>query len=144
MNELITKLAQSRRSLVELVEEKEELLASAIAKIPGYENLLTEITKTKESIESIEKQIRDSAVQDFRVRGNKRPHDAVQIKVFQIVSVVDEPKAREWCFQNFRPALKLDTKTFEKAAKDGSVPSDLVVCEEEPRAQIATDLSKYI
>lgn len=31
-----------------------------------------------------------------------------------------------------------------KAAKDGTVPADLAIVTEEPRAQIASDLSEYV
>lgn len=64
----------------------------------------------------------------------------VTVKNFTVVTITDEAAAREWCMTNFRPALKLDTKTFEKAAKDGTVPADLATVTKEARAQIATKL----
>lgn len=64
----------------------------------------------------------------------------VTVKQFTVVTISDEAKAREWCMTNFRPALKLDAKTFEKAAKDGTVPADLATVTKEARAQIATKL----
>jgi hypothetical protein len=64
----------------------------------------------------------------------------VTVKNFTVVTISDEAKAREWCLTNFRPALKLDAKTFEKAAKDGTVPADLATITKEARAQIATKL----
>jgi hypothetical protein len=62
------------------------------------------------------------------------------VKQFTVVEIPDPSQAREWCFNNFRPALKLDTKVFEKAAKDGSIPAELALVSKEARAQIATVL----
>lgn len=66
--------------------------------------------------------------------------DRVSVKMFSIVQISDEQKAKEWCIDHFTPALKLDAKTFEKAAKDGNIPADLATVTKEARAQIATKL----
>jgi hypothetical protein len=55
-------------------------------------------------------------------------------------AIPDELKAKEWSIAHFTPALKLDTKVFEKAAKDGNIPADLATVTKEPRAQISTKL----
>ena len=48
--------------------------------------------------------------------------------------------AREWCFTNFRPALKLDTKTFEEAVTDGQIPNTIAQSDTEARVRIAKQL----
>ena len=45
---------------------------------------------------------------------------------------------------NFTPALKLNTAMFEKAAKAGTIPAELAKVDTEPRAQIDSDLSKFL
>ena len=66
--------------------------------------------------------------------------DRVAVKNFTVVAILDELKAKEWCIAHFTPALKLDSKVFEKAAKDGHIPAELATVTKEPRAQIATKL----
>ena len=66
--------------------------------------------------------------------------ERVKVKMFAVVTPYDKVAAREWCFANFRPALALDEKTFEKAVKDGNIPADLAQVVKEARAQIATKL----
>jgi len=66
--------------------------------------------------------------------------ERVAVKMFTVVNVPDELKAKNWCIAHFTPALKLDGKVFEKAAKDGNIPPELATVSKEPRAQIATKL----
>ena len=66
--------------------------------------------------------------------------DRVAVKMFTVVEIPDELKAKEWCIAHFTPALKLDSKVFEKAAKDGNIPAELATVSKEARAQIATKL----
>ena len=48
-----------------------------------------------------------------------------------------------WCLRNYTPALKVDVKEIEKAAKKNNVPSNLATVTDEPKIYIASDLSKY-
>ena len=66
--------------------------------------------------------------------------ERVTVKNFTVVNVSDELKAKEWCIDHFTPALKLDSKVFEKAAKDGNIPAELATVSKEYRAQIASKL----
>lgn len=66
--------------------------------------------------------------------------ERVAVKMFTVVDVPDELKAKDWCIAHFTPALKLDGKVFEKAAKDGNIPAELATVSKEARAQIATKL----
>ena len=56
----------------------------------------------------------------------------------------DEASARDWCFDNLRPALKLDGKTFEQMAKSGNIPAEVVTVEKETRIQIDIVTGKQI
>ncbi len=98
-------------------------------------------TTAKLRVEEIEAQIRTAALDEYKASGTKRPHEFVEIKMFSIVKPYNESNAREWCFLNFRPALMLDKKSFEKSAKDGQIPPGIAETDTEPRAQISKKLS---
>ena len=51
---------------------------------------------------------------------------------------------KTWCLTNFTPALKVDTKAVETAAKNGNIPADLVRVEEQPQVYIDSDLSQFL
>jgi hypothetical protein len=143
MESQIRELAKAR---VTLANSKEQLsvLEKQLLDNPIYIQLKATVGETSATVSQMEEAVRSAALESFRADGNKKPHPAVSIKIFQTTKILDEDAAREWCFANFRPALKLDAKTFEKAAKDGNVPAELVTIGEDPRAQIATDLDEYL
>lgn len=66
--------------------------------------------------------------------------ERVAVKMFTVIDPYDEQKAKEWSLSHFTPAIKLDTKVFEKAVKDGNIPVELATTHKEARAQIATKL----
>ena len=116
-----------KKSMLELVTTREDYLLASV--------------KQEESeliVAGLETQIRTMALQLNEVMADLP--DRVSVKMFSIVQISDEQKAKEWCIYHFTPALKLDAKTFEKAAKDGNIPADLATVTKEARAQIATKL----
>ena len=135
----IKRLAQAREEL-ELAKAEQKRLLDGFQRTDDWVNATFARDFAAGRVDELESTIKENSV----ASGQKNPHEAVTVKLFTVVKIVDDAKAREWCMTNFRPALKLDTKVFEKAAKDGTVPADLAVVEEDPRAQIATDLSKYL
>ncbi len=143
MENKIKELAQARASLA-YAKDKARILEAELLSNPVYVQLKGTIQTIADTISQMEESLRAAALESFALDGNKKPHPAVTIKMFSSVKIANEESATEWCFANFRPALKLDAKIFEKAAKDGNVPSGLVVVGEEPKAQIATDLSEYV
>ena len=143
MDELIKELAQARAAAANAKENLKQLEAELLNN-PVYIQLKETASEIADTVSQMEEHIKAEAKTQFALDGNKKPHAAVTIKMFSTVSILHEPTAREWCFSNFRPALKLDTKTFENAVKDGNVPIDIATASEEPRAQIASDLSKYL
>lgn len=94
--------------------------------------------KHDENITRLEAKIRQMAL-DLHGVGAELP-ERVDVKKFTVVNEYDKTAAREWCFINFRPALILDSKTFDKAVKDGNIPADIATVGNEYRAQIATKL----
>jgi len=143
MNETIIKLAIARDAHVELLG-KAHALIQAVRDSSEYIALQAMITEADKDVVFLDRMVREQALEAFNADGSRRPHPAVTVKEFTVVTIPDEMKAREWSFTNFRPALKLDAKVFEKAVKDGTVPAELATVATEARAQIATDLSKYL
>lgn len=118
--------------------EMHEALINSRAYI-DYEDMKAQNKSTDAAITQLENEIRTEAVAVYKA-GVRQPHEKVKIENHTIVKPYNEANAREWCFTNFRPALTLDTKTFEKAAKDGQIPSNIVETDTEPRAKIASKL----
>jgi len=109
-----------------------------------YKRLVESAKMFADKVAELEVEIKKAAGEVYAVDGNKNPHPAIAIKIFSAVKILDESAAREWCFANFRPALKMDTRIFEKAVKDKSVPIELATVSDDPRAQIASDLGEHL
>jgi len=139
MNELVPQLAVARKTL-EAAQEQMQMLLAEFQATQEYQNAAQVKTQEAERVAALEEQIRNEGVAIFKESGSKHPHPAVEIKLFKTVTVKDEGGLREWCFANFRPALKLDSASINKAAKDGNIPVNYAEVFEEPRAQIATKL----
>ena len=136
----LVKQLQLARNRQEVAKAERDTLLEQLQATPEWKEKYAAHEEVKTLVENLETDIKEMAVAEYKTSGNKKPHEAVQIKLFSTVDILNEAAAREWCFLNFRPALKLDTNTFEKAAKDGSIPAELATVSEEPRAQIATKL----
>lgn len=130
-------LAKARES-ASLVSQKKNDMIADVKSSDGYMKLDKLQFEGDSLIGELEARIRGAALalHDEKCELPSR----VAVKNFTVVKIPDEAKAREWCMTNFRPALKLDAKTFEKAAKDGTVPTELATVSTEARAQIATKL----
>ena len=90
-------------------------------------------------------QLKEEAISAYGVDLDKKPeHGGYEIKMSTVVTLMDEPHLREWLFENFRPALKVDTKVVEKAAKDGTIPAEFAEVKEEPKVYVKSDLSSFL
>lgn len=132
------------RATEEQLKKQQVAMLLEVQNSDQYTQVDLQRTQAKAEIERLTELVKSKALEEFNGTKNKKPFDGVEIKVFTVVNITDERKAREWCVANFRPALKLDVKVFEKAAKDGHIPDELAKVELEPRAQIAADLSMYL
>ena len=105
--------------------------------------MLEEASKTAAStINEYEDCIREATLQFYNADEDIPARTAV--KQFTVVSIPNTVAAKEWCLAHFTPALDLNTKVFEKAAKDGNVPAALVDVTKEVRAQIASKLERNL
>jgi hypothetical protein len=138
--ETIHELAQLRKELAEIKGIMNVTLEEFQAR-PFWQQLQTSRAGVEEAIRIAEDKVRADALEAYQADPKNKKQPGVQIKLFKVANITDEAKARQWCITNFTPALKLDTKTFEKAVKDGTVPAELATITEEPRAQIDADLS---
>ncbi|MBL0320715.1 MAG: hypothetical protein IPP74_15680 [Alphaproteobacteria bacterium] len=121
------KVRKAKREMIETVQQTDDFM-----RLDNDGNILDG------KLSELESKIRTSALALY---DNSCELPArVAVKWFTTVVVTDELKAKEWCIAHFTPALKLDGKVFEKAAKDGNIPSDLATVSKEARAQIATKL----
>jgi hypothetical protein len=120
-------LAAAKRTMIEEVKDK-----------PDYQALEEASLEATATIETYEAAIRAAVM--ARYLADAAIPDRTQVKLFTVVQIPDELKAKEWSIAHFTPALKLDAKVFEKAAKDGNIPADLATVTKEPRAQISTKL----
>lgn len=88
--------------------------------------------------------VKDEAMSEYGVTGNKHPNQYVEVKEFTEVEILDPIGATEWCIGHFTPALVLDEKTFMAAAEKKQVPAEFVSVRKEPRALISRDLSELL
>jgi len=110
----------------------------------GYRALEAKAAEAATIVENKVAEITALSLAAFAADANKHPHPAIEIKEFVSVTTPDTDAAREWCFENFRPALALVLKTWEKAVRDGNIPVNLAISTKEPHVQIASDLSKHL
>lgn len=137
MNLLLDQLREARNESA-LAREAKRKIVEAAQQTTEYQSADATTNEMDAAITRLETQIKAQALA-MHDTGAELP-EPVKVKWFTTVAPYDETKAREWCFTNFRPALMLDSKTFEKAVKDGSIPDDLATVSKEARAQIATKL----
>lgn len=144
---IVRALAAQREDAAKLkqaIRERKEFILANDGILADDEKQLEELNSY---IESNENELRTRAVAAYRVTGNKKPFGGVEVKNFKVRSFAYDPNsAKRWCLSNLTPALKLDAKTFEKAIESGDVPAEVATMAEtdEPRAQIATDLGKFL
>ncbi len=138
----IHELAQLRKDLEEVKTNMNVELANFQAN-KEWQSMQLARAGIEEAIRLAEEIVRDEAITAYNADGSKKG-EGVSIKMKTTAEIVDEAAARSWCISNFTPALKLDTKMIEKAAKDGTIPAELVRISTEPSAYIDSDLSKFL
>lgn len=136
IDQLLDQLKQQRDQAATMRENKRKII-DQVQKSEAYTYADECQQRAEEQMLILEADIRSMTLAAHS-NGEELP-ERVSVKKFQTVSY-DVAAAREWCFTNFRPALKMDDKAFEKAAKDGNVPADIASVSQEYRAQIATKL----
>jgi hypothetical protein len=140
--ESIANLAVLRKE----IEEVKAVMKSELENFQAslfWQDLQIRRAGIEEAIIFAEARVRMDAITAYNADGIKKGK-GVSIKMKTTAEIVDENATRAWCIGNFTPALKLDTKMIEKAAKDGTIPAELVKITTEPSAYIDSDLSGYL
>ncbi len=135
--ELLAQLKVNREAFERAKSERQAALAKFESSLE-YVHLMQLQAENDADIAEGENKIRLLALEEYD-NGNELP-EQLAVKMFSVVSITDDLKAKEWCIAHFTPALKLDVKVFEKAAKDGNIPVDLATVKKEARVQIAAKL----
>lgn len=139
----IQKLAHARRVLEGLKATRNAMLET-VTKDVIYIGLEKQIKDMQTLADTLEGQVREAGLAQYQVSKNKTPGTGWAVKIFKKVVVQEGIDLKEWCLHNFTPALKVDEKLFEKAAVVGGIPASVATVEDDPRVQIASDLSEFL
>lgn len=127
---------------------KREELKAKLAKLrEEFNNLNADLVvgekEAAAAIELLELNIKSLALAAYKITKNKKPVEGVDVKVYDVYEY-DQEKAFAWAKQTGIALLpeSLDVSAFEKIAK--ATPLDFVKTAEEPRIQIARDLTKAV
>jgi len=144
MNELqqivmdkLQNLKDERMFLAQVREEKRKIIQAA-QETDEYKQADGDATTAEQRVTQLEAELREHGLTLYNA--DCALPDKLTAKNFTVVKITDPLKAKEWSIAHFTPALKLDEKVFEKAAKDGNIPADLATVEKETHIQIATQL----
>ncbi len=138
----ITYLAQLRQ---EVADRKAEI-AEAQAELEAtyeWENIIgfkRELELSQSMLAEAEANVRAAALAEYAANQDKHPHPAVTIKMMTRLDY-DPEAAKSYSIAHLPNALKLDARTFEKAAK--VLGLDFVTITEEPTTAIDSDLSMW-
>jgi len=143
MKDIVERLAYSREiaaeRAVQLKEAETKLQASPLWR--QWELASGDLKAAKSNVAQDEEDARRVAMEIFIETDDRAPHPAIKIKDFTVLDYEDAD-AFDYAREHLPKALKLDERTFEKAAK--ILELDFVVIRQEPRATIARDLSGYL
>lgn len=98
------------------------------------------LATAKADAKDAEADVRKAALEAYIMTDDPRPHSAVQIKMYTVLEY-NLGDAMGYAREHLPQALKLDVRTFEKAAK--AIELDFVRAVKQPRATIARDLSEW-
>lgn len=143
MNEKIKLLAE-RRQAAELASAVRNAARTALEQTEEYAALTDAgeiLASIGGEIAALESEIREAAVSEFAINGDKKPWPGVGIREVTRLSY-DPAVAREWCLTQAPALLMIDKRQFEKVAP--SLPGAPVEVTKEAQATIATDLGEYL
>lgn len=140
-------LAEFRKQSANLAE-KIVTLNNALKETPEFKAL----EEAKGALAAVEEQasftsnfIRKAALEQFNETKTKPTIAGVTVKIFKLLKY-EKAAAESWAREKMPELFKLDEKGFEKYAKAvaDTVPVPCVTFEEDPRVEIASDLSMYL
>jgi len=101
-------------------------------------------SKIDSEVDNLREQVKEYAVEQYKIAGDKKIASGVGIRVYQQVDY-DEDVAFEFCLNHLHPVLKLDKTKLDrhlKAIKE-TAPPEWAVYYEEPKGTVSNDLSDW-
>ena len=138
----IKALAEARRE-AEQASAKRKAMLDAFKNSPEYVEVVYAETYETDLVERLENTLRAEALGQY-ANDNNKSGTGYKIKTVKRIEIPDPEKVKTWCLINFTPALKVDTKAVETAAKNGNIPADLVRVEDQSQVYIDSDLSQFL
>ena len=138
----IKALAEARKE-AEQASAKRKAMLDAFQNSDDYQAVSESAKLWNAQVERLENTLRAEALGQY-ANDNNKSGTGYKIKTVKHFEIPDPEKVKAWCLTNFTPALKVDTKAVETAAKNGSIPADLVRVEEQPQVYIDSDLSQFL
>lgn len=138
--DLLLQSLRDAREETRLAKETASAMIAAVKESPAYQEALQKAEESAKTVDQIETDLRNMALNAYAENGEKKPHEKVQVKIFREFSVTDSRAMRAWVDSNLRDALIVDEKKVKDyALKIGAVDGTQVI--ETAKAQIASDLS---
>ena len=131
------------RQKAEQASAKRKAMLEAFKNSPEYQEAVALEETDAALVERLENTLRAEALGQY-TNDNNKSGTGYKIKTVKHIEIPDPEKVKAWCLTNFTPALKVDTKAVETAAKSGSIPADLVRVEDQPQVYIDSDLSQFL
>ena len=131
------------RQKAEQASAKRKAMLEAFKNSPEYLEVVDAETFETDLVERLENTLRAEALGQY-TNDNNKSATGYKIKTVKHIEIPAPEKVKAWCLTNFTPALKVDTKAVETAAKSGSIPADLVRVEDQPQVYIDSDLSQFL
>lgn len=107
-----------------------------------YADLLHQIDEAKIDATEAEHALRAAALAQYETTGKKTPGHGVGVRVQKRLEY-DNDQALRWAYAN-RKALALDTREFERLAKDKGEGIDFVTAIETPTVTLPSDSAKLL
>lgn len=114
LDNLVIQLAQARATEDELKRDYDTAYEAFKA---AHAGLIDRLSTAKNHRSNLEDSLRTSAEALYEDTGDKAPHEAIEIKMFDGV-VVEPDAARAWCLVNMPALLQLDLRAYEKVRRE--------------------------
>jgi hypothetical protein len=138
LENLMIELARARREAADAKSDVNMLFEQVREDHP---ELFDAQKKADEELAKVEGLMREALLERYKATGDKKPVAGGEVKIFNVYDY-DAGEALIWAVDH-RMALQLDKTAFNGICKNDSTRPPFVAAREEPRAQIATDLSKF-
>ena len=142
--ELVSVLAEARQRL-KGAQQKEAAEKARLLQDPVYVDATYALSVIRDAADLTEMIVRKQAEALAAATHDKHTHEAIEVKTMTSVELLTEiEQARQWCLENFKPALTLDRKMFDKAVQMGTVPGWIAKVHEEAKAYVKSDLTPWL